>query len=272
MAERRKRSEGFTLIELLVVIAVLAILAAFLFPVFARAREKARSAVCTSNLRQLALAWRMYALDYDETFPLAVFQGEREATYVVWMEVIDPYVKGGVEPATQGFTPLDKGRSIYVCPEYSLPAPERDEAGNRRDPGAPAVGRYPLASYAPNLYVTSQFADLGRPGPLGQLGTLATMSEQSRLVLLGENHDTLLWIYGTGGANNYTRAAWRHGGGANYAMVDGHVRWYRGGHPQYGITEEWEWPGAQVCHYKFDRWGHDRGCAAYFWPRSGQPQ
>jgi prepilin-type N-terminal cleavage/methylation domain-containing protein len=58
--------KGFTLIELLVVIAIIAILAAILFPVFARAREKARQASCLSNLKQIALAHMMYAQDYDE--------------------------------------------------------------------------------------------------------------------------------------------------------------------------------------------------------------
>jgi len=57
---------GFTLIELLVVIAIIAILAAILFPVFSRAREKARQASCTSNLKQIGLASDMYNNDYDE--------------------------------------------------------------------------------------------------------------------------------------------------------------------------------------------------------------
>ena len=57
---------GFTLIELLVVIAIISIIAAFLFPVFAQAREKARQITCASNLKQLTLAWQMYAQDYDE--------------------------------------------------------------------------------------------------------------------------------------------------------------------------------------------------------------
>jgi prepilin-type N-terminal cleavage/methylation domain-containing protein/prepilin-type processing-associated H-X9-DG protein len=70
-SQRRRAAlpTGFTLIELLVVIAIIAILAAILFPVFAQAREKARSITCISNLKQLGTATAMYAQDYDETFP-----------------------------------------------------------------------------------------------------------------------------------------------------------------------------------------------------------
>ena len=63
-----RRRTGFTLIELLVVIAIIAILAAILFPVFARAREKARQTSCLSNVKQMALAAMMYIQDYDEVF------------------------------------------------------------------------------------------------------------------------------------------------------------------------------------------------------------
>lgn len=70
---RRSHCSAFTLIELLVVIAVIAILAAILFPVFARARESARKTVCASNLRQLGLGIGMYVQDYDERFPVANF-------------------------------------------------------------------------------------------------------------------------------------------------------------------------------------------------------
>jgi prepilin-type N-terminal cleavage/methylation domain-containing protein/prepilin-type processing-associated H-X9-DG protein len=63
------RKQGFTLIELLVVIAIIAILAAILFPVFARAREKARQTTCTSNQRQIAASMQMYCQDHDETMP-----------------------------------------------------------------------------------------------------------------------------------------------------------------------------------------------------------
>ncbi|MBU0608567.1 MAG: DUF1559 domain-containing protein [Armatimonadetes bacterium] len=64
------RTRGFTLIELLVVIAIIAILAAILFPVFARAREAARRTTCLSNLRQIGLACNMYAQDYDGCYPV----------------------------------------------------------------------------------------------------------------------------------------------------------------------------------------------------------
>src|SRR2546430_10956593 len=63
------RRHAFTLIELLVVIAIIAILAAILFPVFAKAREKARQASCLSNLKQLGMGAMIYQQDWDETIP-----------------------------------------------------------------------------------------------------------------------------------------------------------------------------------------------------------
>jgi prepilin-type N-terminal cleavage/methylation domain-containing protein/prepilin-type processing-associated H-X9-DG protein len=66
---KNRHYQGFTLIELLVVIAIIAILAAILFPVFARAREKARQTTCTSNQRQIATTIQMYAQDHEETLP-----------------------------------------------------------------------------------------------------------------------------------------------------------------------------------------------------------
>ncbi len=74
-----RRKSGFTLIELLVVIAIIAILAAILFPVFARAREAARKSSCQSNLKQCAQALKMYTDDYDGTLPSSSLAGPRNA-------------------------------------------------------------------------------------------------------------------------------------------------------------------------------------------------
>ena len=89
------RSKGFTLIELLVVIAIIAILAAILFPVFAKAREKARQTSCLSNVKQLALGALMYTQDYDETFMQnnPVGQTVVVPTDKFWMGRINPYTK-----------------------------------------------------------------------------------------------------------------------------------------------------------------------------------
>src|SRR5579871_6638620 len=106
MTPLRKR-RGFTLIELLVVIAIIAILAAILFPVFAQAREKARQATCLSNLKQLGLAFLMYASDYDGNFPAPItnYGASHGAIPPTWV-VGDPSApssapfvdKGGIYP------------------------------------------------------------------------------------------------------------------------------------------------------------------------------
>ena len=100
---------GFTLIELLVVIAIIAILAAILFPVFAKAREKARQTACLSNVKQLMLGIKMYVQDYDEVNPymrinldgwsggmtggVARYPGCVTGYFVPWFQAVMPYVK-----------------------------------------------------------------------------------------------------------------------------------------------------------------------------------
>ena len=93
---------GFTLIELLVVIAIIAILAAILFPVFARAREKARQSSCLNNTKQITLGILMYAQDYDEKIVSnAQYRVGTSGPIWWWWEMVNPYIKN-----TQ----------IWVCP------------------------------------------------------------------------------------------------------------------------------------------------------------
>ena len=97
---------GFTLIELLVVIAIIAILAAILFPVFAKAREKARGASCSANAKQVALGWMMYMQDYDGWYPTArQNMAGPPLGYATWRYIIEPYIKN-----TQMFTCPSKAR------------------------------------------------------------------------------------------------------------------------------------------------------------------
>lgn len=107
-----KGCPGFTLIELLVVIAIIAILAAILFPVFAQAREKARSIVCLSNIKQIGMGTMMYVQDYDEKFPQA-WGGQ------AWVQALDPYQKAGV--AADGSN-WNQNKGLIHCPNDSAPA------------------------------------------------------------------------------------------------------------------------------------------------------
>src|SRR6187399_2193479 len=97
------RPRGFTLIELLVVIAIIAILAAILFPVFAKAREQARKTSCLSNMKQLGLAALMYTQDYDETWPCMYLEAARLIPLDIYSEVYN------------GHAPIDNdATALYV--------------------------------------------------------------------------------------------------------------------------------------------------------------
>lgn len=123
-----RRNSGFTLIELLVVIAIIAILAAILFPVFARAREKARANTCLSNVKQITLAIMMYTSDNDETYPPA----ENFSGGFSFRGLVYPYVKNA---------------GIYQCPSQS---PLASSQRNGDDiPGSNPLKRFP-ACYVAN--------------------------------------------------------------------------------------------------------------------------
>jgi prepilin-type N-terminal cleavage/methylation domain-containing protein len=124
---------GFTLIELLVVIAIIAILAAILFPVFARAREAARKATCLSNLKQIGLAALMYAQDYDEVLPTACATGYRCTSHAI---VPENALITGADAETAALGSLDywqlpdqlrpyvKSLELFVCPTLSRRGPQ----------------------------------------------------------------------------------------------------------------------------------------------------
>ena len=105
---------GFTLIELLVVIAIIAILAAILFPVFARAREKARQTSCLNNVKQLALGVHMYVNDHDGGLPSYRQGSTSPATGVKWEHMIAPYIQND---------------NIYLCPSGERTSSTRSHYG-----------------------------------------------------------------------------------------------------------------------------------------------
>ncbi len=180
---------GFTLIELLVVIAIIAILAAILFPVFARAREKARQSSCTSNAKQIGLAVLMYAQDYDEVFPY-----ERNGidglpwyrtgavtftTYANYQPLVYPYAKNG---------------QAFMCP-----------SSRRTD----------LAERFCYDYGMNSSLSTGTPPT-----TIAQVEYPSQTCMVGDTQYE--WL------DRANRVYARHNHGAVLTFCDGHVKWMSG--------------------------------------------
>jgi len=234
---RRQRSGGFTLIELLVVIAIIAILAAILFPVFAQAREKARTASCGSNTRQLGLAIIMYKQDYDERFP---FGGWRTA-------------EGGGPPGSgqdgtwdwqNSTAPYIKNKGIYNCPSTT----DLDE-----DPADPTHGDWninPVSYLYNNMLGVNRTpvkdAAVTAPAECWQLidghsdwgknngGTnccsgVDWMGRKHTVWLMEDSifgqDDSLIdgWLSWQG----YTWGLPRHNDGSNVCFCDGHVKYIK---------------------------------------------
>ena len=212
---RTGRTTGFTLIELLVVIAIIAILAAILFPVFAKAREKARQTSCLSNLKQLGTSILMYAQDYDEVYPQdgAITGDPVSQPPLTWPNRVMPYVKN-----TQ----------LFKCPSDGR-APAADFAGCRTI----------LESYCWNALMGryTDCAASGYPEVVRSLGEVAAPAQCA-----------MLWDDGADWADPpYNYGQWyntidnpdcarsfdgnvlqgRHNGGDNFMFADGHAKWYK---------------------------------------------
>ena len=114
---RKSIGQGFTLIELLVVIAIIAILAAILFPAFARARENARRASCQSNTKQILLGMMQYTQDYDERY-MPMYTQDTITTY--WPYLLMPYIKSNQLFDCPSFDSRYNGVPDYAYPSYGL--------------------------------------------------------------------------------------------------------------------------------------------------------
>ena len=113
---QRRSSGGFTLVELLTVIAIIAVLAAILFPVFAKARGKAREVACNANLRQIGLAVKMYTQDYDEAYPYALDPADKY-TPSIWSSF--PAFMADIPHMPmihESLQPYIKSKELFHCP------------------------------------------------------------------------------------------------------------------------------------------------------------
>lgn len=189
MSHQAVKSKGFTLIELLVVIAIIAILAAILFPVFARARENARRSSCMSNLKQQGLGVMQYTQDYDEKYPAAYYYKDNNNStggYMHWSGMIRPYVKSD---------------QLFVCPSDAsgglLPTnpadPSYSPAANGLD------GQVPRLSYTANSVV---FPRKRRTADGGNTVSMAAIDESAKLIMLAELSSSASCVQGTSAASS----------------------------------------------------------------------
>ena len=198
LTRRGWAANGFTLIELLVVIAIIAILAAILFPVFARARENARRSSCQSNLKQIGLGFIQYSQDYDERMTPRGGDIAGGGTYTIWSQKLQPYIK-----STQ----------LFQCPSNT-------ENTKVLQAGLPAFNVPQInISYAVNYHYVGPYED----NPNSE----AVIQSPSTKILVTENRNQEHGI-GAGDwhtANRFFDKTFRgHLGTINVLFGDGHVK------------------------------------------------
>jgi len=195
---------GFTLIELLVVIAIIAILAAILFPVFAKAREKARQSSCLSNIKQLSLGWMMYAQDFDERGCLWGMSSQ----YYSPLETTQPYIKNV---------------QLIICPSHQFCL---NTCGYTRTESARGLRQGP-ASYAFNEFTEGYGEVNGVSGSqyLGASGVaLGNLKIPAETIIFGDGTCDRFW--GKPYVDSYNSGSYRyHNDGNNYGFADGHAKW-----------------------------------------------
>lgn len=209
------RRAAFTLIELLVVIAIIAILAAILFPVFAQAREKARSIACLSNCKQMGLAISMYSQDYDEGFPFGhMSDADAMGDAPSWVESVQPYIKA---------------RLLHRCPSDTSPFWNAAEM--------PRTTSYGLNAYfTPNHppYFGLRLASINRPAECILVAELADSVTEDHFMpmMWGDppkvnDPDGMVEQWDMTTAEPKQVAIRRHQQGANYVFTEGHAKWHR---------------------------------------------
>jgi prepilin-type N-terminal cleavage/methylation domain-containing protein/prepilin-type processing-associated H-X9-DG protein len=250
------KRNGFTLLELLVVIAIIAILAAILFPVFARAREKARQASCTSNLKQMGLAMLMYANDYDEVLPPLYAwvpadwvpdEGNWFTGFYMWNHFLNPYVKMGNRSDDPRGRMQDHG--MWMCPSgYTASQPHaRNYGGNANVFG---VMNWDPATYGDTWVPSKKLSDLAKPAELfgyfdsgcyTMVYSYVEYPVASIFYMPGTAHpDQPRWA-GTSDSNMFMDTDWRqgrHNGQVNICYMDGHVKSISG-QSLWGHSEWW---------------------------------